>query len=307
MRICVVGHSGMLGSAVSHVAAVNHGHEVSGVSRHGIPAWSWLTGAVSLNERSLYEAVDSLVPDVVINCAALTSVDRAQQAPWNALEANCELPRRLAQMARTAEFRLVHISTDAVFDGTVEDPPHAESAEPRPVNVYAATKAYAERLLADERDVSIVRCNMFGWSPGPEPRGLAEWALANWAEGSPIGGFADVIFNPLLTTDLAATLVRLSTDNNTAAVLHAAAPNPTTKYDFLRMLARSFGYPSSFVRPATLDGANLTAPRPKNTALRPSENLGAFRSLEEAVDVFKESRGSPFASEIHAATSYESF
>jgi len=214
---------------------------------------------------------------MIIHCAALTEVDRCEMYPEEAYQANTRLPGILARAAAQNGVRLLHISTDAIFDGQRGD--YTESDEPGPINVYARTKLEGERSVAGANpDALIARVNFYGWS-WQGSRSLAEYFYNNLACGSPVLGFTDLIFCPLLVNDLVEILLRML-ERGLSGVYHVVSSEALSKYTFGRMLARHFSFDENLISPAPYTLANLKAPRSPLLSLR-SEKLA--RDLGEAL------------------------
>jgi dTDP-4-dehydrorhamnose reductase len=138
MKILVIGNRGQLGQDVTRV--LEPAHTVSGAD---------LPELDIADRRAVSAAIGGIRPDLIVNCAAFTAVDRCETEPDAAWTANVDGPRNLAAGLRDqGGGRLVHISTDYVFDGTREVPkPYLETDPTRPRSVYGATKLAGEKAV----------------------------------------------------------------------------------------------------------------------------------------------------------------
>lgn len=265
--LLVIGASGFLGSTVASVAAAS-GRAVTGTYRRRAIAHPGMR-AVCADLGSLAAAQALLAevnPDVVINCAAFANVDGCEANPERARLLNVELPATLGAACAAAGVRLAHISTDSVFDGSTGS--YTEDDVPAPLNVYSQTKLDGERaLLATLPDALVIRTNFVGHSLDGRT-GLADWLRGRFDAGERIPGFTDVIFGPLLASDLARVSMELL-DRNLSGIYHAAARDAISKYEFACRLGTALGADTSLVDAASLANAALTAPRPLNTSLSP--------------------------------------
>lgn len=280
MRLLITGVSGLLGINLAWLTAGRF--QVTGVMR-GFRA----TTVPGLTPFSVIEAdltrpgevervLEQAQPDAIIHCAALTEVDRCQMFPEDAQVLNAHLPGILARAAGQRGVRLVHISTDAVFDGLRGD--YTEHDTPVPINVYARTKLEGEHAVADANpDALIARVNFYGWSWQGQ-RSLSEYFFNQLSAGMPVQGFADLVFCPLLVNDLVEILLRML-DRELSGIYHVVSSECQSKYDFALMLARAFGFDEGLVTPAFSNG-NLKAPRSPLLTLR-SEKLA--RALGETL------------------------
>ena len=107
------------------------------------------------NSTGLRELVRNVKPDIIINAAAYTNVDKAESEPELARAINATGPGVLAEEAKKIHAVLVHYSTDYVFDGT-KGSPYVETDQPNPLNVYGQTKLEGEQAIADSGCVNLV-------------------------------------------------------------------------------------------------------------------------------------------------------
>lgn len=295
-RILVTGASGLLGSAVVR-ALVADGRAVTAVvNEHQVtmPEARILTRDLTAPGAAA-EVVDDARPAWIVHCAALADVDRCEADPEAAQRLNTELPGELARAAVRAGARMLHMSTDAVFDG--DRGWYREEDEARPVNIYATSKLAAERAVraAMPDTALVVRATIFGWGPRGRPR-IAEWYLTSLRAGRPVTGFRDVVFTPVLVDDLADVFIGLM-DRGAPGLFHVASSDACSKYDLGVRIARLFGLDEALIAPGRLSDASMRARRPLDTSLRsdkvvrhlgramPSidDGLRRFRGLEDRV------------------------
>lgn len=261
MRLLVTGVSGLLGLNLA-VQAADRFH-VTGVMRgeraQPIPGAPFDALLADLSDpQALERVVDQAAPDVIIHCAALTEVDYCEAHPEEARRINSELPGRIACLAAQTGAKLLHISTDSVFDGLRGG--YCEEDEPNPVNVYARTKLEGEYAVAEaDPDAIIARVNFYGWS-WQGRRSLSEFFFYNLSQGKPVFGFADIVFSPLLVNDMIDILLRM-VEKKLSGLYHVVSPESQSKFAFGRMLAREFGFDETLVSPVVSCEAGLKAVR----------------------------------------------
>jgi dTDP-4-dehydrorhamnose reductase len=297
MRILITGASGLLGLNLALSAAGQH--EVIGVThRHLLHNTPFQVLQADLLERSALERLlDTVQPDWVIHCAALANLDDCEADPDRAHRLNAGLPGRLATLvakggARDKPIQLVHISTDAVFDGARGD--YDEQDIPNPLGVYARTKLAGEAAVAAANPQAIIaRVNLFGWSLMGR-RSLAEFFFNNLSAGKRVMGFTDVYFCPLLVNDLAEVFIHML-DKRLSGVYHVVSREATSKYNFGLAVARRFSLDKSLIAPTALAASGLHAPRSPNLTLRTDKlrtalgsESGEFPSWQEGLERFFE-------------------
>ena len=193
MKIVIIGAGGRLGAAL--LRAYGEGtNEVSGFTRAQLD--------LTDSER-LHEALDPLEFDFVINCAALTNVDACEKYPAEATRVNAEAPEVLAQICQQKKARLIHISTDYVFDGA-KGRPYREEDAAQPISVYGKSKLEGEhRVLAVSENHLVVRVS---WVFGPDRPSFVDWVINQAREHETVSAVADKFSTPSYTLDLAEML-----------------------------------------------------------------------------------------------------
>lgn len=266
-KLLITGASGLLG--LNFALRFLNRTEVVGVANQtrlkGLPfrlIHAELTGANVI--RSL---LDSEQPDLIIHCAAMANVDQCEKDPAGAMNINGIIPGELAEMAFRRKIRLIHISTDAVFDGRETNPAgYRETDAPNPINVYAASKLLGEQnVLAANADALVARVNFYGWSLSGR-RSLSEFFYNNLRDGLTVSGFSDVLFTPLYVGDLADFLWKLAAAD-ASGLIHVFSSQTISKYQFGCMIARRFGLNEKLIREVSWQDAGLKAVRSPNLTM----------------------------------------
>ena len=174
------------------------------------------------NREQLRGTLGALEFDLLINCAAQTNVDRCEKEPEEAFALNAEAPRVLAEVCTAQGARLIHISTDYVFDGA-KTTPYTEEDEAKPISVYGQSKLEGERLvlLADAGHL-VVRVS---WVFGPDRPSFIDWVVQQACAKEAVAAVADKFSAPTYTCDLAALLRPLMASRggaNGSGVIHLA-------------------------------------------------------------------------------------
>ena len=261
MRILITGSSGLLGLNLALDAT--RSHHVIGVDRNTLASVPFeLINADLLDPDAAYQIVSKSKPDAVIHCAALAGVDACESNPELAYQMNAGLPARLADACARRQVRLIHISTDAVFDGQ-KDGAYIEGDAPNPQGVYAQTKLEGERSVLQINPMAIVaRVNFYGWSLSGK-RSLAEFFISNLNSGKNVNGFTDVLFCPMLVNHLSGVLLAML-ERGLRGLYHVVGPQAMSKYQFGVEIARKFGLKESLISPQSVDKSSLTARRSHN-------------------------------------------
>ncbi len=261
MKLLITGASGLLGLNLALDAA--HTHEVVGVDRNtltDVPFKIIRTDLLSLN--AVHRVLNESRPDAVIHCAALAGIDDCESRPDLARQVNAELPARFADECARRKIRLIHISTDAVFDGQ-KDGYYTEGDAPNPIGVYSTTKYEGEKAVLQINPLAIVaRVNFYGWSLSGK-RSLAEFFVNNLSSGKNVNGFTDVIFCPMLVNHLGALLIAML-ERGLHGLYHVVGAHAMSKYQFGVEIARKFGLREGLISPQSVEISELSAPRSHN-------------------------------------------
>ena len=265
MKLLITGASGMLGINLAMEALREH--EVIGMDRGKLKSAPFpVIKTDFLDLHTFPPAIESTRPDWVINCAALANLEECEKHPDQAKILNADLPGELAAACSRKNIKFVHLSTDAVFDGTREGA-YTEQDEPDPQNVYAQTKLDGERMVQDANPQAIIaRVNFFGWSLSGK-RSLAEFFFNNLSEGKNVNGFTDIHFCPMWVNDLSRILIDML-GKNLSGLYHVVGSRAIDKYQFGIAVARRFGLRESLISPrSVVEASDLTAKRSHNLRL----------------------------------------
>jgi len=274
-RIAVVGANGMLGRDL--VAALRLPSVAQGPGRDQVAQGPGADRSPSGREvvpltRADFDVTDGEAAraalagfDVVANCTAWNRVDDAETMEAEAYAVNAEGPANLAAAARATGARLVHVSTDYVFDGTATEP-IPEDAPRNPVSAYGRSKAAGEeRALAEHPGgTAIVRTAWLYGEHGPSfPRTMLRLA----AERDTVSVVTDQVGQPTWTADLARQLVRLIDAGVPAGIYHGTNAGRTSWFGFAREVFRLAGLDPQRVQPTDSAAFVRPAPRPAFSVL----------------------------------------
>jgi dTDP-4-dehydrorhamnose reductase len=270
-RYLVSGASGLLGA--NFCLKMSGQGEVLGISnQHPVKQAPFNNIQKDLCQPGVFEEiVKNYNPDVVIHCAAMANIDECENDQELVWKINTLLPGEIARITKNEGIRLIHISTDAVFDGSRGC--YTEDDSPNPLNSYARSKLAAEHLVFKENPEAIIaRVNFYGWSIRGT-RSLAEWFVNNLSAHRQIKGFTDVYFCPLFVGDLVDILVKMVT-RNLKGIYHVVSSECTSKYLFGVSLARQFGYDENLIIPTSWKDGGLVSVRSPDLRMRVEKLVG---------------------------------
>lgn len=261
MRWLVTGATGMLGTEV-----------VLLLRERGEPVTAAGRAQLDVTDAA---AVESAVArhDVVVNTAAWTAVDEAEAHEAEATAVNGQAPRLIARAAKEHGARLLHVSTDYVFDGSATVP-YREDAPTAPASAYGRSKAAGEKALHEELPGAhlLVRTAWLYGEHGPcFPRSIARLARASAA----LDVVSDQVGQPTWARDVAALVIRLVSDRVPDGTYHLTSTGRASWFDFAREVVGAAGIDPAVVRPVTTDRVPRPAPRPAFSVLGHDALVGA--------------------------------
>lgn len=268
MRALITGAAGQLGSDLCKLLP-------------GAAAFAHADLPIS-DRRAVANAFRDMQPDVVFNCAAYNAVDRAEVELDAARDANTLGPIVLAGTCLEFGARLVHFSTNYVFDGEL-DRPYLESDLPVPRGVYATSKRAGEvAVLEHLPDALVIRSSGLFGGMGSAIKGgsFPERILRSAREGRPLRVVHDQYLNPTYTQDLArATLDVL--ESGVTGVVHLVAAGCCSFHELAETTLKLAGL-EVFVDAIASGDLGAPAPRPRNGCLE-SERVAPLRPWREGL------------------------
>jgi dTDP-4-dehydrorhamnose reductase len=281
----VLGANGQLGSDVTAAFAAD-GHEVSALTHQDVEITS---------PESVKLAFEKARPEIVVNAAAFSNVERCETDPVLAFRVNALGARNVAQACRVHGATIVHISTDYVFDGA-KDMPYTEVDGPCPLNVYGNTKLSGEFFVrsANPRHFVVRVCGIYGRNPCRSKDGLnfVDLMLKLSKEREEIRVVADEFVTPTPTAEIARQLIVLSRTTR-YGLFHATAEGSCSWYEFARSIFDLVGAKARLVQ-ARPGEFSAKVPRPRNSVLENAalkrEGLNVFRHWKEGLQEYLSNR-----------------
>ena len=256
MRILVTGRNGQVGAELAaSLAALG---EITATDRAQLDL---------ANELATRRVLRELKPEVIVNAAAYTAVDRAESESELAMQINARAPGVLGEEAKRLGALLVHYSTDYVFDGT-KSAPYVEDDVPHPLNVYGRSKLEGERAVAASGARHLILRT--SWVYGPRGRNFLFAILARARKGEPLRVVADQFGAPTSSIAIARATARLLEKTRTLSgaegLYHFTAQGETSWHGFAQAIVAGAGLKVE-VAPITAAEYPTAARRPMNSRL----------------------------------------
>jgi dTDP-4-dehydrorhamnose reductase len=208
MKIVIMGAGGRLGAAL--MREYRSQFDLVGFDHHALDL---------ADTEQLREKIGTLDANLVINCAALTNVDYCETHREEAFLINAQAPGLLAEICRDKDAKLIHFSTDYVFDGEKREP-YTEEDRANPISVYGDSKLAGEKnVLAAQGRHLVVRVS---WVFGPDRPSFIDGMIHRAQESEEVDAVADKFSTPTYTRDIAGMLPRFFDGNAEGGILHFA-------------------------------------------------------------------------------------
>jgi dTDP-4-dehydrorhamnose reductase len=278
MRILVTGKNGQLGRSIQKI--VNTGTKID---NNQSPNDFIFVGREELNlssESSISHYFDNNDKfDIIINCAAYTQVDRAEQDAELANQINHLALKQLAKIANKQQARLIHISTDYVFDGE-SDKPYIETVTPNPINAYGKTKLAGEKALQALMPINaiIIRTS---WVYSEYGNNFVETMLRLGKNRDELSVVSDQIGSPTYAADLADAVLGIIRHNKfrdegaTTQIYHYSGEGEISWYQFAKEIFKIEKIACE-VNPVSSQQYPTPAKRPRNTFMNKDKIVKVF-------------------------------
>ena len=235
------------------------------------------------DDAALQRVIDEVDPQIVINAAANTAVDAAEDDPESADAVNANAPAMLGALCARRGLRLVHISTDFIFDGRAHRP-YAPAADPAPLGVYGASKWRGEQaVFASGASYAVVRTS---WVYGPGGRNFVLTMLRLMREQGTVHVVNDQIGSPTSVRGLAEICWLLALNGDAGGVFHWSDIGAISWYDFAcgihdEALALGLLSTPATIEPISTDAFPTKAQRPAYSVLDCSDTCSALNVTQQ--------------------------
>ena len=272
-RILILGHTGKLGHALIKVLSKHH--RVTGLNSTNFDARQL---------DLLKQTIASHAPDIVINSVAKVGIDPCELDPQDAFKLNTLLPKELARLSNECNYRLIHFSTDSVFDNRKEGA-YVESDPARPLNVYGATKYAGDcQIMAHASNYLILRIGVLFGPCAPDKPQFVEKMLALVNAGKTIRVSNDVLSTPCFSLDIAGKVARMISCETHSGLYHVANHGVASLYDLMLRILTILNL-EQCIQAGSHEEFPAVGIKNTHTAII-SERIDALRAWQDAVDEY---------------------
>ena len=255
MKWAITGGSGQLSRSL-----------VDLLDKEGVPYIAWSHKDLDVADDSSISVIKETSPDLLINCAAWTNVDAAEEFPEKATRVNQVGPRNMARAAKELEIPLINISTDYVFSGQSRQPWSTDS-KTEPMSTYGLSKLLGEKEINKNMDGNFYILRT-AWLYGPYGRNFSKTILKKaLTSKDSINVVNDQIGQPTTTKSLAEQIFKVAQQNIPSGTYHATNTGQASWWDFAREIFELAGEDVERVRSSTSEDFPSNVKRPKYSVL----------------------------------------
>lgn len=268
-KVLLTGANGLLGQAVISIFSRESDFDVIATSvepelyvEAGNYRYEQLDVTVKENVK---KAVKKHNPDVIVNCAAFTDVDKCETERELCWKLNVDAVKNLIISSRISDSKVIHISTDYIFDG--KNGPYTEDSTPNPVSFYGRSKFASENALTTSGiDYVILRTIVLYGIGNKVKSNFALWLINNLSMNKPVNIVTDQIGNTTVSDDLAYGILKCA-EQDAYGIYNIAGKDIISRLDFTYNLCDIFGFDKSLVTSILTSDLNQPAPRPLKSGL----------------------------------------
>jgi dTDP-4-dehydrorhamnose reductase len=268
-RVLIVGSNGLLGQKVAEILVRGSAYQITLASQEETPVRPLQSADYVRLDITVKKDVKRLVfssePHVIINCAAFTDVDACETKRELAWKVNVGGVENLVEAARKDNVKLIHVSTDYIFDG--KEGPYTEEDRPEPLSYYGKSKLASENVLRASGIEYVIARTMvlYGFAPGAKTN-FALWLIQNLEKSRPVRVVDDQVGNPTLVDDLAFGIVS-ALELGRTGIYNIAGRDIVSRHEFALQLARIFDFNADLITPIKTSQLRQPAPRPLKSGL----------------------------------------
>jgi dTDP-4-dehydrorhamnose reductase len=262
MKVLVTGASGMLGATLVSLYQEKMDVYATGSGEFpGNPAKNYLK--FDLLNGSYDALLNWADPEVIIHCAAITSINACEEVPQKALAVNGESVKKLLASSNGA--RMIYISSDAVFPDGIKKATEKDAVAP--ANVYGQSKALGERYMTGAKEPHCaLRTTIVGKNINPQKQSFVEWMVKSFQKQEEISLFHDVMFTPISIWHFAEE-VEWVIHSRIGGVFHLTGMEAISKFDFGLKLCEKMGFSTKCIKKASIEDFQPRIGRSKDQTL----------------------------------------
>lgn len=289
--ILITGANGFIGHKLYFELIKRGFRNITLLSRNSIQFQATSTIKFDFRDyKYLGQILDMVSPQIIFDTAAISSIDSAILDPQLTQSVNVLAPRELALWSKINRARLIHFSTDFVFDG--EKSEYDENDKANPLSEYGKSKFEGDKeIMMNGENFAIIRPIMvFGWKQSWQRNNIFTWVIQELNAGNAISVTDDQFRMPTLDSDLAHNAIELALSKN-LGIFHLSGPEKINVLKFTQKIAKKFQLDENLIRPIKTSELIGSQPRPLHSCYNLSKIKSIpnmqFTPIDEALEKLK--------------------
>jgi len=281
-KILILGGSGLIGNKIIDAAKQKYEVHATFNNREVKNSNCSFSKLDITEDEQVNKLLSEIKPDVVVNTTGFHKVDRCEKEENEAMKINSNFISNLSDYAKKYSFKIIHFSTDYVFDGE-QNIPYTENDQPNPINVYAKSKLDGEKFLKNSDHVVVRTSLVYGWSTtelvknssSGKSSNYAVWLLNKLHDNESVKIVSDQITCPTLVDSLADSILKILHANK-SGTYNIAGISCQSRYEFSIQLAKKFGHDQKMILKIDSSEFKQKAKRPKFTCINSQKAINDF-------------------------------
>ena len=266
-KILITGANGLLGQKTVQMFAAETTHQLilTDIQDKGEDTRGFEYFPLDITRKDeVKERVREFSPSIIINCAAYTNVDGCETEKLLSWRVNVDAVKHFIIASRIHSSKIIHISTDYVFDGRIGN--YDESSKPNPLSYYGKGKLASENALVTSGVKNAIVRTMIIYGAGVNLRlNFALWLIEKLKTKEPVNIVDDQFGQPTIVDDIALALLRI-TERDKTGLYHVCGSEYISRFGFALKLADVFNFDKKLINPVKTASLNQAAPRPMNSS-----------------------------------------
>lgn len=215
---------------------------------------------IKISQSCINNIIDNSKPNIIINTIAYTDIDKINRKKNLSKDLNINLPKIISNICKKKNIKLIHISTDQLFDGKRSS--YCESSKATPLNTYAKQKLIAENYIKKINDYLIIRTNFFGISK--KKNKSFDFIYESFLNNKKLFFYNDIFYNPIYVKDLTIIIEKLI-KINAKGTFNISSDKKISKFEFAKMICDLFNFPQDLLKSLNYNDKKIfKEKRPKN-------------------------------------------
>ncbi len=279
-KILILGATGKVGEAICNSLKSRTNHQILILSANYEKSFLPNVDIMNIditNKKLLKKVLFDFEPHIIINAAAYTNVDGCEDHKQEAMTLNADLPEILAKSSKSFSSKLIHFSTDYIFDG--KEGPYSEDDVPNPISFYGKSKLAGENLIRSHTDNFLILRTNIVYGPSNYGKGdFIRWIISNLEQNNPINIITGQSGNPTFSSDIAECVLRFI-EKDSRGVYNVAGSDLLNRYEIASKIANLLEYDTSLIKPISPEELVQKAKRPEKGGLT---NIKTLREIDFA-------------------------